>query len=179
MNILIATSNPAKINGAINALKHYFKNFDIVGVSVPSDVPEQPINEEVLQGARNRADNLICYAKQNKIYADLFLSTEGGLSNQLGSWCNFNIAVVKDNKGNESVGVSSGFPIPESYIENIKGTSLGDFMDNLFNEDKSATKCGGIRYLTKGAVTRGDLIEQAFTLALIQFVNDNWNDFER
>ncbi len=40
MKILIATKNQGKIEGARKALEHYFKDVEIMGIPVESDVPD-------------------------------------------------------------------------------------------------------------------------------------------
>ena len=102
MNLLIGTQNPGKIKGAKAAFELYFDEFTIEGVKVSSGVSEQPVNEEIYKGARNRVDNLIAYAKKNNIESDYFLSIESGITNQLGKWVIINIAVIKDKNGYES-----------------------------------------------------------------------------
>ena len=67
MKILIGTKNPGKIEGARQAFEKYFDNVEIEGISVNSDVGDQPVNEEILQGAKNRVKNLKKYAKENNI----------------------------------------------------------------------------------------------------------------
>lgn len=62
MKVLIGTKNPGKIQGAKEALENYFENFDIEGISVSSNVSEEPVNNEIYEGARNRVDNLMKYA---------------------------------------------------------------------------------------------------------------------
>ena len=57
MKVLIATKNQGKIEGAKKALEHYFKNVEIKGIPVESDVPDQPVNKEIYQGAKNRVKN--------------------------------------------------------------------------------------------------------------------------
>ena len=54
MKILIGTKNPGKIEGAKQAFEKYFENVEIQGISVDSEVGEQPINKEIFQGAKNR-----------------------------------------------------------------------------------------------------------------------------
>ena len=66
MKVLIGTKNPGKIEGARQAFERYFENVEIEGIPVNSDVGDQPINEEILQGAKNRVKNLKEYAKENK-----------------------------------------------------------------------------------------------------------------
>lgn len=72
MKVLIATKNQGKIEGAKRALENYFKNVEIDGIPVNSDVPDQPVNKEIYIGAKNRVKNLKEYAKKNNIKADLF-----------------------------------------------------------------------------------------------------------
>ena len=63
MKILIGTKNPGKIEGTKRAFEKYFKDIEIEGILVHSNVPDQPVNEEIFQGAKNRVKNLKKYAK--------------------------------------------------------------------------------------------------------------------
>ena len=54
MKILMGTKNPGKIEGARQAFEKYFDNIEIEGIPVSSNVGDQPINEEIFQGAKNR-----------------------------------------------------------------------------------------------------------------------------
>lgn len=71
MKVLIATKNPGKIEGAKRALEHYYKDVEVVGISAPSNVSEQPVGIETFEGAMNRVNNLMAHAKENHIRADL------------------------------------------------------------------------------------------------------------
>ena len=84
MKILMGTKNPGKIEGAKQAFEKYFDNIEIEGVAVSSEVGDQPVNEEILQGAKNRVKNLKEYAKQNNIEVDYYISSEAGITNLLG-----------------------------------------------------------------------------------------------
>ena len=99
MKVLIGTKNPGKIEGAKRALENYFKNVEIVGVKVDSNVSEQPIGLETYEGAANRVENLIKYAKENHIAADLYMAVESGLTSELGFWAITNIAVIQNSQG--------------------------------------------------------------------------------
>ena len=136
MKILMGTKNPGKIEGAKQAFEKYFENIEIEGIPVSSDVGDQPINEEIFQGAKNRVKNLKEYAKNNKIEADLYISSEAGITNLLGDWIDINAAIIEDTEGFQSVGISQGFPIPNKYIEEIKETELGKVMDRIFEGKK-------------------------------------------
>lgn len=177
MNVLIGTKNPGKIEGAKNAFENFFDNFNITGIPVSSDVPDEPCDKEIYLGALNRVNNLISYAKNNNIEADYFLGIESGITNLLGKWVIINIAVIKDKNGYESWGTSSGFPVPDKYVNEIISTDLGKVMDRLFEKNDLRSYKGGINFLTHGNITRIDLTKEAFTMALTQFINNKiWTD---
>ncbi len=173
MKILIGTKNPGKIEGAREAFEKYFDNVEIEGISVNSEVGDQPINKEILQGAKNRVKNLKKYAKENQIKADFYISSEAGITNLLGEWIDINAVVIEDSKGLQSIGTSQGFPIPDKYIEEIKETELGKVMDKIFSGKELGKGKGGISFLTKNEVTRIDLTRNAFIMALTKYINDD------
>lgn len=176
MKVLIGTKNPGKIEGAKEAFKNYFDNFDIEGVLVSSDVGEEPVNTEIYEGARNRVNHLIEYAEKNKIEVEYFLGVESGITNLLGKWVIINVAVIKDKKGYESWGTSSAFPVPDKYVNEIISKDLGKVMDAIFNQSDLRNGKGGISFLTNGVISRIDLTKEAFIMALTQYVNGVWND---
>lgn len=175
MKILIGTKNPGKIEGAKQAFEQYFENIEIEGVPVSSDVGDQPINEEIFEGAKNRVKNLKKYAKENNIDADYYIASEAGVTNLLGNWIDINAAVIENAEGLQSVGTSQGFQIPDKYIDEIKATELGKVMDKIFNGNELHKGKGGISILTKNRISRIDLTKNAFTMALISHINgDIW-----
>lgn len=177
MKVLIGTKNPGKIEGAKLAFEKYFKNVEIEGIPVSSGVSEEPVNEEIYKGAKNRVENIISYAKENKMKADFYIGIESGITNLLGSWMIINIAVIKDQNGIESVGSSPAFPVPDKYVQEIIATDLGQVMDKIFGKTDLRSSKGGINFLTQGVISRIDLTEQAFIMALTTFINDNkWMD---
>ena len=172
MKILIGTKNPGKIEGAKQAFEKYFDNVDIEGIQVSSNVGDQPINEEILQGAKNRVKNLKEYAINNNIEADFYISSEGGITNLLGEWIDINVVVIEDSKGFQSIGTSQGFPIPDKYLDEIKQTELGKVMDKIFNGKELGKGKGGINFLTKDEISRIDLVRNAFIMALTSHINE-------
>ena len=181
MKVLIATKNQGKIEGAKRALEKYFDNITVEGIPADSEVGEQPVNNEIYEGAKNRVKNLKKYCKENNIKADLFLSIESGINNLLGRWMITNIAVIEDNENFESYGTSPSFPVPERLVNDIiEDTGIGideKEIDKIFEKDEERhNKGGGIQLLTKNIVTRIDLTELAFTMALTKYINkEKWN----
>ena len=169
----MGTKNPGKIEGARQAFEKYFDNIEIEGIAVESNVGAQPVNEEILQGAKNRIKNLKEYANTNNIKADFYIASEAGITNLLGEWIDINAVVIEDSKGFQSIGTSQGFPIPDKYIEEIKETELGKVMDRLFSGKELGKGKGGISFLTKDEITRIDLTRNAFIMALTRFINED------
>lgn len=177
MKVLIGTKNPGKIEGARCALEKYFADVDIIGVSVPSHVPDQPIGIETYNGAKNRVEELVNYAKAYNIDADLYMAIESGMVKELGEWAVTNVAVMQDRNGNKSFGTSASFPVPDKYVEEIKNIGLGNVMDKINNQTNLHSGKGGVGILTHDVITRIDLNFQAFTMALTKYINgDLWTD---
>ena len=176
MKILMGTKNPGKIEGAKEAFEKYFENVEIEGVPVSSEVGDQPINEEIFEGAKNRVKNLKKYAKENNIEADFFVASEAGITNLLGGeWIDINAVVIEDKNGVQSVGTSQGFQIPDRYMDEIRATELGKVMDKIFKGQDLGKGKGGISFLTKDVISRIDLTRNAFIMALIKHINgDIW-----
>ena len=175
MKVLIATKNQGKIEGAKRALSKYFKEIEIDGIPVSSDVSEQPVNNDIYIGAKNRVKNLKIYAQENNIKADLYLAIESGITNSLGRWLITNIAVIEDDNDFESYGTSPSFPVPEKLVQDIIDTDLSQIMNKLFEEDNERhNKGGAIQLLTHNKTSRVDLTEMAFIMALTKYMNNIW-----
>ena len=175
MKVLIGTKNPGKIEGAKQAFEKYFGNIEIEGIAVNSEVGDQPINEEIFIGAKNRVKNLKKYAKENNIDADYYTASESGITNLLGEWIDINAVVIEDKNGIQTVGTSQGFQIPEKYMDEIKTTELGKVMDKVLNGKELSKGKGGISVLTKDVISRIDLTKNAFIMALIGHINgETW-----
>ncbi|MCR5146139.1 MAG: DUF84 family protein [Clostridia bacterium] len=176
MKILIGTKNPGKIQGAKQAFDNYFSNIEIEGVPVPSNVSDEPVDLDIYQGAKNRVDNLIKYAKENNIEAEYYLGIESGITNSLGKWMIINVAVIKDKNGYESWGTSPAFPVPDKYVDEIINTDLGKVMDKIFSQSDLRSSKGGISFLTNGVLDRIELTRDAFIMALTGHINEIWKD---
>lgn len=175
MKVLIATKNQGKIEGAKRALQNYFEDIKIEGIQVESEVSEQPVNDEIYNGAKNRVKNLKKYAQKNNKEADLYLSIESGITNSLGRWIITNIAIIEDNNNFESYGASPSFPVPDGLVQDIIDTDLSQVMDKVFYKDEERhNNGGGIQLLTHNKITRIDLTEMAFIMALTKYINENW-----
>lgn len=175
MKVIVATKNPGKIEGAKIAFENYFDEVIIEGIPASSGVSDEPINDEIYIGAKNRVKNLKEHCINNNITCDLYVAIESGITNMLGRWMIVNVAVIEDNNNFESYGSSAGFPVPEKYVDDIIKTDLGQVMDKIFNENELRAGKGGINLLTHNVISRIDLTKQAFIMALTKYINgDTW-----
>lgn len=174
MKILIGTTNHSKILGAQISFSKYFKDIDVEGIKVSSEVSDEPINEEILEGAKNRIKNLKAYARKNNIFVDYYIATEGGLCNTLGKWLNVNLAAVESKEGIFSMGIGPAYQVPEQYIPRIMSGEMKDFYKEIFSE-KNNKELDSI--LTHDMYDRKKLIESAFDMALASQINGSiWQE---
>lgn len=175
LKVLVATKNPGKIKAVSLAFDKFFDDYTIEGISVPSEVPDQPVNTEIYQGALNRCNNLKKYAKENGIEADYYVSVEAGIMNLLGPWVNFNLVYIEDKEGINSTGISQGYPFPEKYLDEIIATEFGKVMDKHYGLVNSGQGDSVEYVFSKGNLSRIDLVRDATILSLTRFVNkDIW-----
>ena len=171
MKVLIGTRNQGKIEGAKLAFECFFENVQVIGIPVESEVNDQPVDDEIMLGAKNRVKNLVKYAEENNEQVDYYVSIESGITNKFGKWCIVQVAIIIDKNGYESFGTSPAFPVPDKYVEEIKQTSLGILMDKLFEGDGLRNSKGGIALLSKDVITRIDMTKDAFIMALTEHIN--------
>lgn len=177
MRVLIGTNNRGKVEGARQAFEKFYENVEMVGVSVSSDVGDEPVNDEIYEGARNRVNNLVKYAEENDIDSDFYIGVESGITNKLGKWCIIQIAVIRNKDGYESFGTGPAFPVPDKYVDEIINTDFGIVMDKIFKGNGLKNGKGGIAHLTRDTITRYDLTRESFIMALTEFINgDIWKD---
>lgn len=175
MKVIIGTKNLGKIEAAKQAFEQYFENIEIQGIAVDSEIGNQPVNKEILEGAKNRVKNAKREAKKRNLEADYYIAVEGGITNSLGEWINIELAVIENAEGFQSIGASQGFPIPEKYLEEIKKTELGKVMTKIFNDSEENKGKGAVSTLTKNKTARIDLTRNAFIMALTKHINeDKW-----
>jgi inosine/xanthosine triphosphatase len=172
--VLVGSKNPVKINATLEAFNHYFENVEVIGVSVDSGVPDQPVNEQTPIGAKNRA--LALRKMSNKEYpeAHYFVGIEGGICELYTTWFSYGSMYIVDKEGTFGWGTSPLFQLPRGVIsELLKGYELGTVMDKLTGDHNTKQKSGTVGILTKGIIDRKNLYVSGLVAALIPFVNKN------
>ena len=174
MKVLLGTTNPLKIEALDKALKEYFDDYEIISIDAPSSVSDMPFNDEVVRGAKNRAEYLKKYAKDNGLVVDYYVSLEGGIHSYFGDYVMTNIAYIEDSNSKNSIGTSGSFPIPNEYIDEIKVDTMGSVIDKYFNQENVRYTIGAVGVLTRGKFKRLDEFYEAYMMALVRFINDKW-----
>jgi len=168
--VIIASKNPAKINAVKNAFTQVFpdEEFDYVGVSVSSDVPDQPIGEEeTLAGAENRVNNA-----KKEFKANYWVGLEGGVANSGNQLEAFAWMVIQSDSM-YGKGRTGSFFLPPKVAELVHGgMELGHADDVVFGQSNSKQKRGAVGLLTHGLIDRTAYYEQALVLTLIPFINE-------
>lgn len=169
--VVVASRNPVKIEAALRGFQKMFPgiSFHAIPVSVPSDVPDQPMSdEETLTGAVNRVNN----AFGAKADADYWIGIEGGVEEHAGELTAFAWVVVRSGSGLGKAR-SGTFFLPGVVAELVaQGKELGEADDIVFNKSNSKQEAGAIGLLTDNVVDRMQLYEQAVVLALVRFKNE-------
>jgi inosine/xanthosine triphosphatase len=172
MKILVGSKNPVKIDSVKEVFSQYFPDTEVVGLSVPSNVPDQPYNQHMFDGARNRALHLKSINETQNLNADFFVGIEGGIvALNDTNYCTGAMHII-DINGREGHGTCPLFTLPRSVHKELEtGLELGDVTDKITGETNTKQKGGVINFLTKGTMNRKELYLPGLFSALIPFLN--------
>ena len=170
--VIVASTNPVKIDCTRSAFAKMFPGqvFEFQGVSVPSDVPAQPIGDtETLQGALNRARN----ARRAAPQGDYWVGIEGGIADLDQEMSAFAWVAVLSAAGCGKAR-SGAFYLPPALAGLVRqGVELGEADDRFFQRSNSKQANGAVGILTADALDRVAFYEPAVIMALIPFKNPN------
>ncbi len=175
MKVLVGSENPVKIEAVKEAFSRFFKRVEVIGIKVGSKVSAQPINEEVFEGARNRAMELKKINEEKALGAEFFVGIEGGIIKLISRWFVFGGMCIVDNKRKIGYGTSPFFELPETITQHLlNGIELGDIMDKITGEHNTKQKQGAIGFFTRGMIDRKTFYVDGLIVALIPFINEDF-----
>ncbi len=165
--IAVGSTNPVKVAAARAVLEPLTAHAHVTSISVPSQVPDQPMgDEETIRGARNRADAALAATG-----ADLAVGIEGGCVDSTSGMRCCAWAVVVDRTGRVGTGGSLAMPLPPSVAAMVRsGMELGHAMDALVAQHNTKHGAGAVGILTAGLVDRQRAYEVLVTYALAPFL---------
>ena len=109
VKVLVGSKNPVKVASTEEAFAHYFDTVSIEGVSVSSQVADQPMGyDETYTGAENRALALKEKNDAEGLGADFFVGIEGGIVPVRGTWMSFGVMCIIDKNGKKTFDPSRG-----------------------------------------------------------------------
>ena len=178
MKIAVGSTNPTKVAAVRRAAVKVWPAAEVVAVTVPSGVGEQPLSDdETIRGAVNRARNALAAVEG----AQIGMGVEGGVQDTphglfVGGW-----AAVVDRDGSLGIGAGGRVLLPESIARRIRaGEELGPVMDDFSGRRNVKHGEGAIGIFTNGLIERTAALEIALTYALARFITpENYEDIER
>ena len=174
MKVLVGSKNPVKLQATEEAFSEYFDKVNVIGFKIPSNVPDQPFEDDTFKGAENRAIQLAKLNEIEKIKADYFVGIEGGVSKIYKKYFAFGGMCIINKKMKKSFGTSSHFELPDIFTEKLlQGIELGTVIDEYTQTHNTKQKSGAIGFFTKGKLDRKNLYIQGLTVALIPFLNED------
>lgn len=170
--IIVASTNPVKINAALSGFKKIFpdEQFEAEGISVESNVNDQPMTDsETLEGAANRVRNA-----SKKSTADFWVGIEGGVQDGERGMEVFAWVVIRSADGKQGQARTGTFFLPKPIVELIKsGKELAEADNIVFGRENSKHLNGTVGALTHNVIDRTHYYTEAMVLALIPFKNPN------
>jgi inosine/xanthosine triphosphatase len=155
--------------------------FEVVGVEVESGVRPTPLSrDEIMAGARQRAETLLGKARQQGEPWSYFVGLEGGLDVLpeqspgsgrlvfLVSW-----AYVCDLSGRGAFGQAGGIPLPDALAASVvdQGTDLSEAIDAFAGAQGIRNAQGAWGVLSSNLITRQDAFRTAVVSAFAPFFN--------
>ena len=174
MRVLVGSENPVKIQSVKEGFLTFFEQVEVEGVNVDTGVAHQPVNNEIFEGAKNRAENVKQINDQQNLDATFFIGIEGGVLQLQDRWFSVNVVYILDQHNRDSFATTGLYQLPSALSKDLLiEKDLGHAMAELANDNFAARERGTVGFLTDGKIDRFQNQVQGIMLALIPFVNDN------
>ena len=154
------------------------QQFEVIGEEAASGVSHTPLSRaEIMNGAKNRADELASRAQRESKSWKFFVGLEGGLDvvSRDGGRIAFleNWAYVRDSPGRGAYGQSGSVLLPDLLTKQVvdDGVELGVAIDEFAGGYGIRDAQGAWGVLTKNLITRQDAFRVAIINAFAPFFN--------
>ena len=171
--VVVASKNPVKLEVAKRAFTAVYpgETFEFLSIESESGVPNQPMDDEGRQGARNR----LAFVKKQKPDANFWISQEGSLFRDGRKLASRAWIAASDSSGFVTESSTASFILPEqvtSYVR--KGMELGHATDTVFGTVNSKHGVGAIWYLTDGLINRTEYYLPAAIIVVSGLKHREW-----
>jgi inosine/xanthosine triphosphatase len=116
MRIVVGSQSAIKIDAVQDAFAAIGVDAEVVGVRAHSGAPEQPLNDETIQGARNRT----AHAKELDPNGDLYVAIQNGIFEEQGRFIDKAVVVCATKHVRDQVSYSDGVEFPRSAVEEAR-----------------------------------------------------------
>jgi len=164
---ILGTLNPGKMEACQLCFAEWpHLNYDLQGISVPSNVSEQPIGlEETMLGAKNRAKA----AKQSVGNARFGIGLESGVV--IVDGIHFDVCACSMYDGERHyVGLSSGWALPTKVSQTYMDVGYNKAFSDL-GIPPDDTGAGVLGQLSGGVASRPKQMKESIQMALLQMQN--------
>jgi inosine/xanthosine triphosphatase len=183
MRIALGSERAAKVEAVrasllrIAALDEGWSAAEVVARKVETGVPEMPLtNEQLMRGAKTRADGVRELLSKEGTSAQLFVGLEGGLHSVLidDQWHTFlcGWAYVTDG-ARGTFGAAPSISLPDFIARSVidGGRQLGEVIDELTGLEDVRSRQGAWGVLSRELLTRSHSFEAALVAAFAPFYN--------
>lgn len=117
MKIGVTSQNKLKVDAVTKAYSSLGVPVEVIGYTASSGVGEQPVNEQTVDGARNRISDV----NRRVGGLDRIVSIENGIFKEGERWLDKAVVVIYDPQTDkEYVGYSDAVVFPEEYVERAR-----------------------------------------------------------
>ncbi|KAI8926843.1 hypothetical protein BC831DRAFT_454585 [Entophlyctis helioformis] len=190
LRVAVGTTNPAKLRAveaactqiflsplpspvpaaaATAAATGVYQSIEVVGISVPSGVRDQPLSDaETQTGALTRARAVLA-ADPTAHYG---VGVEGGAQETLGRWFESGWICVVDRSGRVGLGTSGRYELSAGIMKRLlAGEELAQVIDDLSGLSDVRSTQGAMGLVTNGLVPRDTAYVHGVLFAFAPFVS--------
>jgi inosine/xanthosine triphosphatase len=161
LRVMVGSLNPVKVSAVKDVVQRFYPRIELTAIEVESRVDEQPWGKEAEMGSVARAE--ACLGQ-----GDLGVGIEAGVWERDDGLYDVQFCAIVDSMGRTTIGHGMGFRYPPAIAERVRnGSSVGSACADLFEEGDQGSGIGAIGILTKGAMDRKMLTEQAVLAAMV------------
>jgi len=184
MKIALGTTRASKIDAVraaamrIAEIDSGWSGAEIIPLAAQTDSPAMPLtDEELMLGAKSRAEAVRKLLQQENKTAHLYVGLEGGfhtveLENQTYTFLRGWAFVTDGSRGN--FGASPSIPVPDSIVKRVaeENRELGDVIDEVARESDIRSRQGAWGVFSRNLLTRSTSFETALIAAFAPFYNE-------
>lgn len=161
LKVVVGSSDPEERKAVEKVMGCCLRKFEVSSIDVETSVNSVPWGDSIHYSALKRAQAAL-------EQGDLGVGIETGVVERGGDLYSSLVCVIADRGGRTTEGHGSSFMYPSKVAELVRsGRSVEKAFEEAFKLEDMRTMGGLIGFLTKGALTREQLTEQAVTAAMV------------